>query len=130
MMTGMHERSAVRDRRVLVVDAEPPLVGLLEEWLAPQGFSVWPEGADARAADGFELVVVDVPFPRRGLERLKRIAEEYPATPVLALSSSFFAGIASTGAVARSLGVAGVLPKPLAREVLLAAIGDLLAAVK
>jgi DNA-binding response OmpR family regulator len=107
--------------RVLLVDAEPALAGLIEEWLVPQGYRVSQDAA-AEPADAFDLIVVDIPFPRCGLQRLRRIASEHPGAPVLTLSSSFFAGIASAGAVARSLGVAGVLPKPLARESLLAAV--------
>lgn len=116
-----------RARRVLVVDADPALLGLLEEWLSGQGLSVVADGTDEAAADGFDLAVVDVPFPRHGgLCRLRRVAESYPGVPILALSSNFFAGIASTGMAARTLGVAGALPKPLSREALLAAVGKLL----
>jgi DNA-binding response OmpR family regulator len=105
--------------QVLVVDADPALLGLLEEWLGEQGCSVTQEDAGGR----FDLVVVDVPHPRQGaLDVLKRVARAYAGAPVLALSSNFFAGIESTGAVARALGVAGALPKPLARDALIAAV--------
>jgi CheY-like chemotaxis protein len=101
---------------ILLVDADPALRGLLEEWLQPQGHRV----VEAGAAD---LVVVDIPHPRRdGLEVLQRVAREHPRAPRLVLSSSFFPGVDCGGAVAHSLGVAGVLPKPLTREALLAAV--------
>ena len=41
---------------------------------------------------------------------------------MIALSSNFFPGVESTGAVARELGVAAVLPKPVTREALVAAV--------
>jgi CheY-like chemotaxis protein len=121
-MTQAHKRSS----RILVVDADPALLGLLEEWLGEQGCLVVAEGGDPQH-DGFDLAVVDIPFPRQGgTNVLKRIASEHPGTPVFALSSSFFARIESCGAVARTLGVARVLPKPLARDALVAAVRKLL----
>ena len=118
--------------RVLVVDADNLLFGLIEEWLAAAGHRVIPEHAGGDSADGrIDLIVVDIPFPRQGgLDLLRRVAAEHPGTPILALSSTFFAGIGSHGAVARALGVAGVLPKPVKREALIAAVGDLLAPSK
>jgi DNA-binding response OmpR family regulator len=115
-------------RRVLVVDADPALLALLDEWLADHGCEVVHErrGDDA-AQDDFDLVVVDIPFPRNGgSDVLKRVAHGNPGAPILALSSSFFAGIESTGAIARTLGVASVLPKPVTRAALIDAVDRLL----
>jgi CheY-like chemotaxis protein len=114
--------------RVLVVDADPALLALLDEWLAEHGCAVV---HDRRAHDDthdpFDLVVVDVPFPRQGApDVLKRVASGNPGAPILALSSSFFAGIESSGAVARTLGVASVLPKPVTRDALIDAVDRLL----
>ena len=123
-MTRAHNGAA----RILVVDADPALLDLLEEWLGEQGFRVVAEG-EASVRNDFDLAIVDVPFPRNGgLARLKRVAESHPGVPVLALSSNFFAGVASTGVVARALGVAGALAKPLSRDALLAAVSELLRA--
>lgn len=119
-MTRPCEVAAAGTPRVLVVDADPALLGLLEEWLTDYGCRV--QGGDGPWHNGFDLVVVDVPFPRSGLDALKRVAVQHPGAPILALSSSFFAGIASTGAVAHTLGVAGVLPKPVTRAALIAAV--------
>jgi two-component system, OmpR family, response regulator len=121
-------RLAERAPRVLVVDADPALLGLLEEWLSGQGLTVVAD-ADEAGQNGFDLAVVDVPFPRHGgLCQLKRVAERHPGVPILALSSNFFAGIANTGMVARALGVAGALPKPVSREALIDAVGKLVGA--
>jgi len=122
-MTPVEPQTAARPR-ALVVDAEPALLGLLAEWLEEQGCSVAAEGSDAHAACGrFDFIVLDVPFARtEGLEHVRRVAMRYPGTPIVALSASFFAGIDTSGAVARSLGAACVLPKPLAREALAAAV--------
>jgi DNA-binding response OmpR family regulator len=119
-----------RTPRILVVDADAALQGLLGEWLVGHG-EVRTQRSDTAAKDGprCDLVIVDVAFPRQGeAGPLRWLADAHPGTPVLALSSTFFAGIDSHGALARSLGVAGVLPKPVARQALVAAVQHLLAA--
>jgi CheY-like chemotaxis protein len=116
--------------RVLLIDAERSLGGLLEEWLGAAGCRVTQAAADADADAGagaggaaearYDLVVVDVPFPRcGGVDLIARITKRHPVTPILALSSSFFAGIDCCGAVARTLGVSGVCPWPASRETLI-----------
>ena len=114
--------------RVLVVDADSALFGLIEEWLGAAGHRVTSHNAgDGSARARVDLIVVDIPFPRQGgLDLLRRVAAEHPGTPIVALSSTFFAGVGSHGAVARTLGVAAVLPKPVKREALIAAVGELL----
>jgi DNA-binding response OmpR family regulator len=120
--------------RVLVVDTDRALLGLLEEWLGGCGCTVVSD-LDARSPSAhsapFALVIVDLPHPRRGgADLLHRIAADHPRTPIVALSSTFFSGIDCTGGVARALGVACVLPKPVARESLVAAIQSLLRPMK
>jgi CheY-like chemotaxis protein len=109
--------------RVCVIDSDNDWRGLLEEWLRGLGCEVvaLPEGdAPAPAVD---LVIVDLPFPRQGgVDLVKRITSRHPATPILALSSSFFSRIECCGPVARDLGVDCVLPKPATREAIAAAI--------
>jgi DNA-binding response OmpR family regulator len=119
---------AAAPTRILVVDDDPALVGLLDEWLAAHGCSVVQEGSHAQGAgDRFDLVIVDVAFPRQnGLSLLQRIAREHPGAPMLALSSTFFASVECSGDVARSLGVASVLPKPVMRDALISAVRNLL----
>lgn len=113
---------------VLVVEADCSLFGLLEEWLGAEGCTVAYECACHQPGpERVDLVVVDVPFPRQGgLELLQRVSSKYPQAPVIALSPTFFASVECAGAVARALGVASVLPKPLAREALAAAVRRLL----
>jgi CheY-like chemotaxis protein len=114
-------------RRVVeLVDVDPALQGLLETWLRDEGIEVVEPGAGAtapNAAAAIDLVIVDVPFPRQGgVDLIRRIASRHPAAPILALSSTFFSGVECCGPVARALGVACVLPKPVTREALAAAV--------
>jgi CheY-like chemotaxis protein len=64
--------------RVLLVDADPALAELLEEWLGAEGCAAVEERPD--------LVLVDLPFPReRRLEVLKRLGDAHPDAPVIAM---------------------------------------------
>ena len=114
-------------RRVLVVDADPPLFGLLQEWLADCGCIAVDSASARRNDDRFDLVIVDIPVPRRGGKDLvTRIANKHPGIPILALSSCFFASISCQGEVARALGVASALPKPVSHDALQSAVCALL----
>jgi CheY-like chemotaxis protein len=105
--------------RVLVLDADPALAGLLEEWLADAGCRIVEHDP--------QVVLVDLPLPRQaGADAARRLRTRHPGTPLVALSSGLFAGVQSSGAVAQALGVDAVLPKPLTREALLGALRRLL----
>src|SRR5262249_23498212 len=118
--------SSVSEAKALVVDADPALLGLLEEWLEGCGCKVVAAGqGDGAPAGPYHFIAVDGPFPRQGgMDDLRRIADRHPGTPILALSSNFFAG--SGTALARALGVARVLPKPVTEEALKSAVDALL----
>ena len=117
-------RGASASRRVRLVDADSAWRGLLEQWLLAMGCTVLPEPtANDHPPPAVDLVIVDVPFPRRGgVDLVRRIADQHPATPILALSTNFFSGIECCGPVARALGVDCVLPKPATREALATAV--------
>ncbi len=109
---------------VRVVNADRATLGLLQEWLGAAGYRVADAGTTQETA---QLTIVDVPFTRHGgLELVRRAAGEAPGVPILALSPTFFSNVRCGGDCARALGVAGVLPKPVAREALLAAVDELL----
>lgn len=121
-----NELTAARAPRVLVVDADAALYGLIDAWLAAEGCEV----LDARADPGgaVDLVIVDVPFPRQaGVDWVRPLAQRHPMAPILALSSTFIAGIDCCGPVARALGVACALPNPVSREALVNSVRRLLA---
>lgn len=116
------DQPAGAPRRALVADADAATLGLVEAWLAADGWQVTDE-RDAAPGTGFDLAIVDVPYPREGgSERLRRLAEAHPGTPKLVLSATLFAGVECCGQCARALGAEGVLPKPITRAALLAAV--------
>jgi len=105
----------------LVLDADPDTRGLLRAWLGDAGWRVVDMPAAPGAAVG--LVVIELAYPRDAdASRLRRLADAYAGAPVIALSATFHANVDAHGAVARAFDVAGVLPKPLRREALLAAV--------
>lgn len=115
-----HER---RRCRVLVIGADNATYGLLAQWLEDAGCEAVDEAdAPCAPAGGWQVVVVEVPFPRDGLAGLRQVGARHPGVPVLALSATFLPHVARSGETARALGVAGVLPKPLQREALVAAV--------
>ena len=129
---GEHGVAALRGRlrRVLVVDADLTLFELLQEWLAGEGCRL-DRGCngDGTPPQDYDLIIVDVPYPRqRGASAVDRIACAHRGAPILAVSAAFYAANEGSGAVARALGVAGVLAKPLRREALIGAVGRLIAA--
>jgi DNA-binding response OmpR family regulator len=112
--------------RILVVDADPALFGLLEAWLGAEAQLV-AGTRDCAPPESVDLVVVDVPYARQAAaEGLRDLAARHDGAPLLALSPTLFAGVASDGGVARRLGVAAVLPTPVARESFVAAVRRLL----
>ena len=71
-------RDASAGARVLLVDADPALAELLEEWLASQGCCAVAERPD--------LVLVDLPFPReRAVQVMRTLGATYPDIPVVAM---------------------------------------------
>jgi CheY-like chemotaxis protein len=121
---------------VLVLDADAATFDLLREWLGEAGFAVCaliepltgtPTVARvARCAErtaGFHLVIIDVPYPRAlRTDPHRRLAALAGDVPVLALSATFHSSVECCGEVARSLGVAGALAKPLQRDALVRAV--------
>ena len=116
--------TTARPARVLVVDTDSTMRALIEEWLVSAGNQVVGESpAGLNGQEAVDVAIIDVPYPRQGgLDRLRRLATEYPSTPILVLSATFFGGVACFGACAAALGVAGVLPMPVTREALVATV--------
>ena len=115
--------AAPRHRTALVLDADPDTLGLLREWLGEAGWSVLDAAQAEERLSSVQLILIDLAYPRRSAAApLQAVADDHPATPVLALSATFHASVEPHGEVARQLRVAGVLPKPIRREALLAAV--------
>ena len=114
--------------RILVVEPDDLILGLLERWLSEAGYIVVIETSQKLAhgvGDQGEphLVIIDVPDPRVAQKIINSIREVH-ASPILLLSARFRRGMGSSISVARQLGVRNVLPKPFTRDELLSAVGE------
>ena len=114
--------------RILVVEPDDLILGLLERWLGEAGYAVAVESSltPPRVVDDGEdphLVIIDVPEPL-GAEKIIASVRQVHASAILLLSARFRRGMGSSSSVARQLGVRNVLPKPFTRDELLAAVGE------
>ena len=112
---------------IVVIDHDDLMRELVQEWLVGAGYAV-AEPSDGPEAD---LVIVDVYMPRdTGADVVSNVQRRFPHTPVIAISAQFRAGLDSSAAVARALGVERVIAKPFTRLELLDAIDTLIGTAK
>ena len=115
-------------QRILVVEPDDLILGLLERWLGEEGYAVVVEASLTQQQVVVNrgepnLVIVDVPDPL-GAEKIIKSVRDVHASPILLLSARFRLGSGSSISVARQLGVRNVLPKPFTRAELLSAVGE------
>lgn len=118
-------------KRILVVEPDDQILGLLQRWLGEAGYNVLvetPVKPPQAAGNGKDphLVIIDVPEPL-GAEKTIESVRESHAGAIILLSARFMRGTSPSGSVARQLGVSSVLPKPFTRDELLAAVAESLA---
>ena len=104
-----------RARRVVVADDEPGLRLLLVATLSGAGYEVLQatNGLEAvRLCEGgkVDLLLTDLVMPdHEGLETIRKMRQERPDIPVVAMSGAFDGGFLE---VARAMGAAAVIQKP------------------
>jgi PAS domain S-box-containing protein len=102
-------------RRVVVADDEPGLRLLLVATLNGAGYEVLQASNGLEAvrlcqADRVDLLLTDLVMPdHEGLETIRRMRQERPDIPVVAMSGAFDGGFLE---VARAMGAAAVIQKP------------------
>ena len=116
---------------IAVYENDDLMYGLLCEWLSGAGHivrdSTKPRDREMPRAD---LVIVSISGPKREIDLLMRgVRSVHSGTPIVALSSQARLGLSSNGGLARELGVARVMAKPLTRRELVDAVNDILAGV-
>jgi DNA-binding response OmpR family regulator len=119
--------------RILVIDDDPAVRGMLAEMLRREGYEV-DEAEDGRAGmrrfrdTPAALVITDVVMPEQeGLETLIQLLHESSAVKVIAISGGGRVGPDAYLNSARTLGAHGILAKPFGREELLTAVRTVLA---
>ena len=116
---------------IAVYESDDLMYGLLCEWLRGTGHIVQNSARTPdREMPGADLVIVSVSGSKREIEPLIRgVRGVHPGAPIVALSSQARLGLSSNGVLARELGVARVMAKPLTRQELVAAVDGILAEV-
>lgn len=117
-----------KKQRILVVEPDDQILGLLERWLGEAGYAVVVETSlsphrSVENGEDPDLVIIDVPEPL-GAEKIIESVRQVHAGAILLLSARFRQGMGSSSSVARELGVSNVLPKPFTRDELLSAVGE------
>jgi CheY-like chemotaxis protein len=114
--------------RIVIIEEDILMRGLLVEWLSAEGYSVRvARSGDSPARDKADLVIVDVYMPRLGgAKRLDTVKAAHPETPLIAISGQFRPGLVGSSTAADALGVRQVIAKPFSRWDLLAAVEDVI----
>jgi signal transduction histidine kinase/DNA-binding response OmpR family regulator len=119
----------VRPRRIVVADDEPGLRLLLAATLNGAGYEVLQatNGLEAvRLCEGgrVDLLLTDLVMPdHEGLETIRRMRQERPEIPVVAMSGAFDGGFLE---VARAMGAAAVIQKPFTPDQVVKVVGRVL----
>ena len=119
--------SASKQRSILVVDDNTNLREALVAVLGNEGYEVFQaSNGDAALADmrqqPADLLVTDLVMPEReGIETIRQFTQEFPHIPIIAMS-----GMPEYLPVAKALGAAVVLEKPIAYAGLLQAVRKLI----
>ena len=109
-------------RKVLLLETDRANRSLFVEWLDAEGWQVV-DPPSAGPAPSLSLVVLELAFLRDGgLQPLAEAKLRYPEVPIVVVSPTVFASVGCCGPCAATLGVAGVLPMPIARATLMEAV--------
>jgi two-component system, cell cycle sensor histidine kinase and response regulator CckA len=116
--------------KILIVDDDESVRRLLRNMLTAAGYGVW-EAANGRQAanhiasnEDVDLVLTDLVMPEQeGLELIRELGSRRPTLKVIAMSGAFDGDFLP---IAKNLGAAATLRKPVAREDLLRVVGEVL----
>ena len=128
MSRSSNHRGIVKERvRILVVEPNDLILGLLERWLGDADYEVSVASSLVRlkgmGESSPQLIIIDVPTPETAQKLISSVREVF-SSPILLLSGTFRRGTSSSGNAARQLGVHKMLPKPFTREELLSAVSE------
>lgn len=117
--------------RVLIVDDDPSMTGLMEEYLSERDFDIQvahngDDGMALTADERFDLAIIDIFMPEKnGLSMIMELREKSPDTKIIAISGMTRTGTDFLGA-AENLGSDLVLEKPFVAEEFIQAVNKVL----
>lgn len=114
--------------RILVVDDDPSICGMLRTGLGKAGYEVL-EARDGEEASriwqksGADLVIADIYMPHRsGLQLIMELREQSPKTPIIAMSDGGRTENLNPLRYAEVLGPVRTLTKPFSLDAILALV--------
>jgi DNA-binding NtrC family response regulator len=119
--------------RILIAEDDPQVRGMLRTTLERAGHEVREAGDGREAlrvcAEGpVDIVVTDLIMPEmEGIATIRALRQAHPGMKIIAMSGGGYIGPQSYLDAARKCGAAYAFSKPVDRETLLAAIGQLAA---
>lgn len=119
--------------RILVIDDDPEIRSMLRQMLERVGHEVM-EAGDGKAGvelyreQSADLIIMDIIMPvRSGWAAIVELRREFPDIKIIAISGGRELGPHSYLTVAKRFGAKRIFRKPIEKEELLEAVGDLLA---
>ena len=119
--------------KILIVDDEPDIRGILRDILEPAGYAIetaddGEAGLTAGLDQAISLVILDIWLPKiEGIAVLKELHEKRPGLPVIMLSGgSRTVPMEHSAALAETYGAANVLLKPFGRAEVLDSVAQAL----
>lgn len=116
--------------RILVVDDEPAIRGIVRRILEPAGYEILEadDGGNAIRVlnrEAVHLVITDIFMPGEdGITTIRRVRRQWPALPIIAMSGGSQAGELSAAALA--LGARRTVSKPFTLADILNAVQSVL----
>lgn len=126
-MTGSTHASVLKARSILVVDDNAIMRDAVAKVLGNAGYQVFQAAdGDAAIADTHQrpvdLLITDLVMPgREGIETIQHFIQKFPRIPIIAMS-----GMPEYLPMAKALGAAVALEKPIAFAALLQAVRSLI----
>lgn len=124
--------TSAQARRILVIDDDEMLRGMLVQTLERAGYQVieaphGEAGLKLFRADPADLVITDLIMPEKeGVETMLELRRDYPHLPIIVVSGGSRASGRDYLPIARQLGVRCALAKPFSRQEILDAIREAL----
>lgn len=119
-------------KKILVIDDERQIRILLQRVLEQAKFEVLlaangDEGAKTQKLDPSDLVITDLIMPgKEGIELIQDFKKKYPNTPIIAMSGGGIADAEGYLTMAKMMGAAAVIEKPVRKKTLLETVNGVL----
>jgi CheY-like chemotaxis protein len=118
--------------RILIIEDEEEIRAVFREILERSGYEVeeaanGEEGLKLQRTRAADLIITDILMPdKEGLETISELRRDFPEAEIIAISGGGQIGAVEYLDIAKRLGAARTLNKPILSEELLAAVSSLL----